>query len=168
MHSVSWEHFFEQALPGKLCWTFPQKAWDPRKSPVKRLASSIQSTSALQTSGCITTLLTYRCQSKRGMTPPWLCVSPLIIRLRLCPINTAGMSPVLREQAINSTKLSIDSGRVWKTEYHAASWLSTLLMAGDSRWVCQGEPYRGHGTKMLLAVSKRYLLGSAWHSIMWQ
>lgn len=136
---------FENAFCSRRVWT--GTSWEttmnfcdaeslrPKKKPqtaVKRLASTIQSTSALQTSSCITTLLSYQHQSKRGMNPPWPSVSLLITGeawVRLSPINTAGMSPILRDEATNSTKLPTDSGRVWKVEYQAASWLSTLLTA---------------------------------------
>lgn len=92
-------HFWETMMN----FSYDAESLRPRKkpqTPVKRLASIIQSPLALQTSSCIPTLLSYWCQSKRGMNPPRPCVSLLITGeawVRLSPINTAGMSPILRE-----------------------------------------------------------------------
>lgn len=92
-------HFWETMMN----FSYDAESLRPRKepqTPVKRLASIIQSPLALQTSSCIPTLLSYWCQSKGGMNPPWPCVSLLITGeawVRLSPINTAGMSPILRE-----------------------------------------------------------------------
>lgn len=82
-------------------FSYDAESLRPKKkpqTPIKRLASTIQSTSALQTSNCNTTLLSYQCQSKRGMNPPWLCLSANYTSLvRLSSINIAGMSPILRD-----------------------------------------------------------------------
>lgn len=130
-------------------FSYDAESLRPKKkpqTPVKRLASTIQSPSALQTSSCIPTLLSYWCQSKGGMNPPWLCLSADYSRslgeTQSYKYSWDESNP--KRMRRSSTKLPIDSRRAWKTQYHAASWLSTLLTAGDSRWVCQGGPCRGH------------------------
>lgn len=133
------------------------------QTPVKRLANTIQSTSALQTCSC-NTPLSYWCQSKRGMNPSLaMCLSMSTETwVRLSSINIAGMSP-------NPERLS---HKLYQITHRLREGLETpepcciLAQQRDSHWVCQKKPCRSHSGQMLLAVSNRYLSGSAWLSIM--